>query len=225
MQQLNVTDCLCYLAWIALAAISLVSAVCYVRTSITSDDDCESHLRLQGAAGAGALVAMLLLCCTSAVVSYIGRSSLEAYAMLGVCHACLLAAAVIDLHLRIIPNCIPLLLLGSRAVLFVYEFIFTTDGIAYLVSSLFALVLCFGVLMIAGKIAKGGIGAGDVKLLSALGFAMGLYAAVCTVIVALITCLLVGAALVLTKRKQRDSELPFAPFAYIGFVGMVCLSL
>lgn len=142
--------------------------------------------------------------------------------VLGICYLAALSAAVMDLKIRIIPNYIPLSVIGIRSVIFIYEFIVTDTALEYLLSSLIGCLLCFVLLGVANKISKGGIGGGDIKLLSAIGFCSGVYLVFSALILALICCSLVSVVLLITKKKEMKGSLPFGPFIYVG-ITLGCL--
>ena len=144
---------------------------------------------------------------------------------IGLCCVVSLAAAVIDLKLRIIPNYLSLILILGRIVLVIFEFMFTQDAVGYLISSLIGGFTCVLVLIIANKLSKGGIGGGDIKLLACLGFVCGLHEVVTTMLLAVLICLVVSLALLLFKKLSTKDHLPFGPFIHLGFVAMSLLAV
>lgn len=143
---------------------------------------------------------------------------------LGLCYLALLSAAVIDLKTKTIPNIIPLLLTVSRVLIIILEFLLTNDAMSYLTGSLIGGFVCFLILTIASKMSKGGIGGGDIKLLSAMGFMCGLQEVLYTMVLAMLLCIVVSAILMLMKKLTTKGFLPFGPFIYAGFV-LMCLLL
>lgn len=163
----------------------------------------------------------VLLTVVSGVTGYIVSmtgTSVEAVILLGISYLVLLGAAIIDYKLHIIPNYFPLILVIARVLCLLYEMIFTYQALEYLISSLIGCFACFLLLMIAGKISKGGIGYGDVKLLSALGFACGLFKVLTSLIISLIICLIVSLIFVALKKKTIKDHMSFGPFIYFGFL-------
>lgn len=136
-----------------------------------------------------------------------------------------LGAAVIDYKLHIIPNYIPISLVAVRLLCLVYEFFFTTQALEYLLSSLLGGILCFVLLMIAGKLSKGGIGKGDVKLITALGFTCGLMKVFTSLLISLVICVVVSLLMVFLKKKTFKDHMPFGPFIYAGFLIVLIFSL
>gem|GEM_PF-208600 len=134
------------------------------------------------------------------------------------------AAMIIDLKYHRIPNILPLTLIIGRAITIGYEFLFRKDvALSQLLSSLLGLVIIFLVLFALSKAMRNGLGFGDVKFLSAVGF-MGGILAVCSVLLAgLIISCLVSVGLLVTKTKKVKDSIPFAPFIYIGIVATILI--
>jgi prepilin signal peptidase PulO-like enzyme (type II secretory pathway) len=133
-------------------------------------------------------------------------------------------AAAYDFRLKLIPNVIPLALVFVRAGLFVVEFLCFADAAAHLISSIGGCAVSFALLAVSAKLSKGGVGAGDVKLVSALGFACGFGFVLSVLLLALILCAATGGALLLLKKAGRKDSLPFAPFVWGGFVLLMVFS-
>lgn len=170
-----------------------------------------------------AVCAALTVACAVRVTTM--ANSLLAICILGACYCALLGAAAIDWKLYVIPNLIPLALIAVRIVLFAFEFACTSEAASYLISSLLGCFLCFLVLTIAGKVAKSGIGGGDIKLVSALGFACGLYAVLHTLLFSLFITMIVAMSLLAMKKKGTKDHLPFAPFLFGGYAISLLLAL
>lgn len=144
---------------------------------------------------------------------------------LGICYMAILGAAVIDWKLRVIPNYFLGVLILLRGGIFIYEFLCVESPFAYLLSSLLGCFLCALFLIIANRISKGGIGRGDIKLLSGVGLMAGIYIVFTVLLLALLCCIAVTAIPVLLKKKSIKTHLPFGPFIYMGFVLMCLLTL
>ena len=151
--------------------------------------------------------------------------SILANIQIGACYMATLAAAIIDLKTRTIPNFIPIFLVCARALIFIYEIIFTNAAISYLISSLLGCFLCGLLLIIANKISKGGIGGGDIKLLSCIGLMCGIYVVFSTLLLSLLACIIISVVLLLLKRKNPKDHLPFGPFIYLGLTIMCLFTL
>lgn len=173
-------------------------------------------------------ICMAVLVAISALCGFIVSNhavSVIAIIEIGACYLATLGAAVIDLKTRTIPNYIPLALIGIRLVIFVFEMIYVDYAISYLISSLIGCFLCGLVLIIANRVSKGGIGGGDIKLLSSIGFMCGIYVVFSGLLLALICCIIVSGVLMVLKKQKSKDHLPFGPFIYVGFVIMCLFTL
>ncbi|MBE7038167.1 MAG: prepilin peptidase [Ruminococcaceae bacterium] len=174
------------------------------------------------------LISLIVIIVLSALSGFIiskNAVSITALIMLGVSYIVLLGAAVIDYKLKIIPNFFPLVLIISRILILIYEFIFTNTVVASFLSSLIGFFLSGLLLIIANKLSKGGIGAGDIKLLASLGLMCGVYVAFSTLLLALIACILISLILIALKKKTSKDVMPFGPFIYIGYLVMCLFTL
>ncbi|MBR2048762.1 MAG: prepilin peptidase [Oscillospiraceae bacterium] len=164
------------------------------------------------------------------VISWLWGSQVVRYGVsamavlkLSLCYYAILAAAVIDFKLHIIPNLIPIILIGASALIFVYELLFGAGTLARALLSLSG-CLIFGLCLLVGnRISGGGIGLGDVKLLSAVCLLGGIGLAFSTMVFALICCSLFAAVVLLSKKMSIRQSVPFGPFIYLGFV-IMCLT-
>jgi len=138
--------------------------------------------------------------------------------------ACFIPVAFIDYQKRIIPNILVAIMFGARLVIFGVEF-FTEKDILFTkgLSSLIGGATIFGVFFLFSRLSHGGIGMGDVKLLSAYGFLCGLYAVCGTIFFALLSCAVISVFLLTLKKKGVKDTLPFGPFILCG--NMIALLL
>jgi len=169
-----------------------------------------------------------ILICISALCGYVvskNTVSVLATIQIGVCYMAALAASIIDLKTKTIPNFIPISILCVRALIFIYEIIFTDSALSYLVSSLIGCFLCALLLIIANKLSKGGIGGGDIKLLSCIGLMCGVYVVFSTLLLSLLACIVISVILLSLKKKTTKDHLPFGPFIYIGLTIMCLFTL
>lgn len=144
---------------------------------------------------------------------------------LAVCYVGAFAAAIIDLKLRIIPNIIPLTIIAVRLLLLIYEFVHDEMAIYSLLNSILGGGACLLVLLIADRISKGGIGMGDIKLVSSIGFMCGLFTVISVMVYSMLICAVVAIILVLLKKVTMRDQLPFGPFIYLGFTAMLLLEI
>lgn len=123
-----------------------------------------------------------------------------------------------DLELLTIPNLCSLVLLGGRAVSVLAEFLIMPEtAVSWLLNSLIALAVSFAVLYLMNRITGGGIGMGDVKLYSSLGFLCGVRAVVYTLLFSFLLCAVLSVILILTKKKTMKDSLPMGPFIWAGY--------
>ena len=169
------------------------------------------------------IVSLVLQCllayrATSILTNYIDLTKILSLSVV------LLAASIVDLHIKKIPNIYPSLLLSVRGVLIVLEF-FVQPAIALksTILSIAGLVIAFVILLLLKFIAKGGFGMGDVKILSASCALAGILTTLYTFTIAMFVCMVVSIFLMVTKKRGSKDEIPFGPFIYIGYFITVML--
>lgn len=69
-----------------------------------------------------------------------------------------------------------------------------------------------GILLIISYITKGGIGMGDIKLMSCVGILMGFSRTISILFFSIIICGIFSAVLLVIKKFSKKSTVPFAPF-------------
>lgn len=140
---------------------------------------------------------------------------------------CVLSCIFItDMELMMIPNLCSLLLLGGRILTIIVEFIWVKDeAMAWLLNSVIALVISLLLLLIMAKLTRGGLGMGDVKLFSSLGFLCGVRAVCFNLMFAFLLCALASTGLLLSRKKQLKDSLPLGPFIWLGYGVTVLLSI
>lgn len=136
----------------------------------------------------------------------------------------LLAATVIDFYIKKIPNKLVLGVCIIRCIIFIPEyFIYGEDFFAVMFSSIIGFIVCFIVFFLISLATKGGIGMGDVKLISAAGCLLGVAGTFYTILFGMIVCMLAGIGLILFKKKKMKDKLAFGPFVYFGFLVTILL--
>lgn len=175
-------------------------------------------------------VTMLVLCAGFAVwcgytasehsASIIGMLKMT----LGMCVLC--CTFITDMELMMIPNLCPSVLLAGRTITIITEFIWMKDeALAWLLNSLIALVISLLLLLLMSKLTRGGLGMGDVKLFSSLGFLCGVRAVCFTLMFAFLICALASTGLLLSRKKRLKDSLPLGPFIWLGYGVTVLLSI
>lgn len=131
----------------------------------------------------------------------------------------LAGAARCDLACRRIPNPLSLAMLAVAVLGAAANLIaFGRDGLVLAGGSLLSAAVMFGVLMLCRFFSRGGIGYGDIKIISALAAALGLYGVIGTLLAAQIAALLAALLLLALRRIRFRDSLPFAPFLYLGYI-------
>lgn len=143
--------------------------------------------------------------------------------LVGFCTLAVVTAT--DLTAMMISNEVVLCLPVSRLLFLAVELAIREENLLpRLVSSCEGAVFCFVVLLIVSKITKGGLGFGDVKLLSGLGFLIGLYAVIYTLVLSCFATLVVSVGLLLTKKKTMKDAIPMGPCIFVGYILMILLA-
>lgn len=157
-------------------------------------------------------------CCLSAALS--GLPWLTVFRVAAAALA-LLSAAVIDGKTRLIPNLVSGGLFVAAAAAMGTELIFAEEISAVLVRSGLGLVICFFLLLLFSVLSRGGFGMGDVKIVSSLGFMLGLPCAMFTMLFGMVVCALTSVGLLITRRKAMKDHIPFAPYIFVGY--LICI--
>lgn len=80
------------------------------------------------------------------------------------------------------------------------------------------MILSGGMFLICYGITRGGIGAGDVKLLAVLGYWMGGGAIFTVIFLTVLSAALGGGMGLLFRKVSLKQEMPFAPFVLAGTI-------
>lgn len=157
------------------------------------------------AESAGAAVALLGWTQLGFTLTWTAFLALEAF---------LLAAALIDLETRTIPDALSL-----RAALAGIAFAVVQGQALSGLAGMFAAALP---LMLAAAVRPGGIGGGDIKLSAAAGLFLNLTGAVYALLIASAARVACGLLKGLSG-KPLNEELPFAPMLAFGFLVQFCI--
>lgn len=134
------------------------------------------------------------------------------------------AGAVTDLFRRRIPNLCSVIIVVVAACCTVLDFLLAPEtATPVLCSSLlggFGLLVC---LAVCRFISRGGVGVGDIKLVSAAGLAIGLYGGLAMLLFAQVTAVVAAVGLLVSRRAKWKDSVPFAPFLWTGL--LLCLAL
>lgn len=123
----------------------------------------------------------------------------------------LFVIAFIDFKKKIIPNIQLIVFLVAQLI---YIFCLKTSSLSLLNLIITAIVLF--ILLLINRLTKEQFGMGDVKLLVAINAIFGLTFTIYSMIISLIAMLLFVVPLLVTKKANMKTRLPFAPFFLIG---------
>ena len=152
------------------------------------------------------------------------RSVLPDQLRLLVILAALCPAFAVDLTRRRIPNLLSLALLGGFVLCTGLDFLLRPgQAMGLLAGSLLGGLGMLAVLGLCRLVSRGGVGMGDVKLLSAMGLLLGLYGSMCVLLYAQLAALVWAVVLLVRRKASWKDTLPFAPFFTAGF--LLCLIL
>ncbi len=138
----------------------------------------------------------------------------------------LLAAAIIDQKTHMIPNEIILTLLGSGMLFLLIEFFYNRESFINMFRmACIGLLVCIVLFYILARLTRNGLGFGDVKLITSIGWMIGLAPTLFTVLFALILCSFAAIFLLLKKKKSKKDRLAFAPFLFLGYIVTLLFSI
>lgn len=128
----------------------------------------------------------------------------------------LIVITLIDLKEMIIPDVLVVIILGLSILhkginYFIYGVspeIFSSLGGLFLAGVLFLAIVL---------LSRGGMGGGDVTLIAALGFVIGIKYIMLTIFLSFILGAIISLFLLATKLKTRKDPIPFGPFIVLGF--------
>ncbi len=145
---------------------------------------------------------------------------------LGMAHLATAAIAIvtvplflIDIKLYRLPNLLTYSSAIAVTIFAVTQAVITGDWVAFMWTMLCGLIPAFLLFLIA-VFSKNGMGLGDVKLVVSLGIAAGMFSyrsAIATFVVAFLIGGLYSLGILLTKKGNSKSAIPFGPFLLAGF--------
>lgn len=136
----------------------------------------------------------------------------------------LLSVMIIDWQTRLIPNKLVLAMLGVGTVLLAIEFIlYRNAALQTLLLSAVGLLLCLVLFYILSRLTKDGISMGDVKLIAAMGWVLGVSTTLFAVFFAMLICTIVAIFLLLSKKKNKSDRVAFGPFMFFGYISLLVL--
>jgi len=192
------------------------------RKSIKTSEE-KNDNNLHKISGIALIIISVICSLISAVAGYrfaggISESIVSGLIVFTLANGVLSCIFVTDMQLKIIPNVCVIVALGVKAITFVIDFVMYRER--FRDSVLFSFItgfICLILLLVVSKITHDGIGMGDVKLLSTIGFLCGLKSLFFTVLFAFGFASVVSLVLVIIKRKTFKDSIPFGPMFWIGF--------
>ncbi len=128
----------------------------------------------------------------------------------------LLILLLIDLKKMIIPDNLILLIFSISVIYKLFRYTNSNRGLI-LLKGIGGLVLAGTLFLFIILISKGGMGDGDVTLISVLGFILGIKYILVNIFLSFILATIVALILLSLKIKTRKDPIPFGPFIVISF--------
>ena len=131
----------------------------------------------------------------------------------------LTAAADIDALSHKIPNWIVLCTAAVFAGCTVLDFVLSgTDAVPMALNSVLAAAVFFVVFFLVRLASRGGVGYGDIKMITAAALILGIYGTFSFLLVSHVLAAVAAIALLVSKKATRKDGLPFGPFFYLGYL-------
>lgn len=131
----------------------------------------------------------------------------------------LTAAAYIDALSHKIPNWIVLCTAAVFAGCTVLDFVLSgTDAVPMALNSVLAAAVFFVVFFLVRLASRGGVGYGDIKMITAAALILGIYGTFSFLLVSHVLAAVAAIALPVSKKATRKDGLPFGPFFYLGYL-------
>lgn len=131
----------------------------------------------------------------------------------------LTAAAYIDALSHKIPNWIVLCTAAVFAGCTVLDFVLSgTDAVPMALNSVLAAAVVFVVFFLVRLASRGGVGYGDIKMITAAALILGIYGTFSFLLVSHVLAAVAAIALLVSKKATRKDGLPFGPFFYLGYL-------
>ena len=131
----------------------------------------------------------------------------------------LTAAAYIDALSHKIPNWIVLCTAAVFAGCTVLDFVLSgTDAVPMALNSVLAAAVFFVVFFLVRLASRGGVGYGDIKMITAAALILGIYGTFSFLLVSHVLAAVAAIALLVSKKATRKDGLPVGPFFYLGYL-------
>ena len=131
----------------------------------------------------------------------------------------LTAAAYIDALSHKIPNWIVLCTAAVFSGCTVLDFVLSgTDAVPMALNSVLAAAVFFVVFFLVRLASRGGVGYGDIKMITADALILGVYGTFAFLLVSHVLAAVAAIVLLVSKKATRKDGLPFGPFFYLGYL-------
>lgn len=138
----------------------------------------------------------------------------------------LTAAAYIDALSHKIPNWIVLCTAAVFAGCTVLDFVLSgTDAVPMALNSVLAAAVFFVVFFLVRLASRGGVGYGDIKMITAAALILGIYGTFSFLLVSHVLAAVAAIALLVSKKATRKDGLPFGPFFYLGYLVTILMGM
>lgn len=128
----------------------------------------------------------------------------------------LIVITLIDLKEMIIPDILVLIILGLAIIYKILNY-FIYGLSPEILNSIGGLLLAGGLFLAIVLLTGGGMGGGDVTLIGALGFVLGVKYILLTIFLSFILGAVISMVLLWTKLKTKKDPIPFGPFIIMAF--------
>lgn len=136
----------------------------------------------------------------------------------------LAAAASVDIQTHRIPNPIVLGIAAVYAGCTALDFLLSgADALPMMLNGLISAAVFFGVFLLLRAVSRGGIGYGDIKLITAAALILGVYGTFGFLLFSHVLAAVAAVVLLVSKKATRKDGLPFGPFFYLGYLLMILM--
>lgn len=136
----------------------------------------------------------------------------------------LTAAAYIDALSHKIPNWIVLCTAAVFAGCTVLDFVLSgMDAAAMMINGLVSASVFFLVFFLVRMASRGGVGYGDIKMITAAALIFGVYGTFSFLLTSHVAAALAAIVLLICKKASRKDGLPFGPFFYLGYLATILM--
>lgn len=172
----------------------------------------------------GVIIVSSLLCTISVYLLYSSGMAVIDLCKHSAVALFLLSVMIIDWKTTLIPNKLVIALLGIGTLLLAIEFIlYRSTALQALLLSTVGLLFCLVLFYLLSRLTKNGISMGDVKLIAAMGWVLGISTTLFVVLIAMLLCTIVAIFLLLGKKKNKNDRVPFGPFMFLGYISLLIL--